>query len=833
MRLLTRREYFETAGLVVQNNRNDRLHAFPLRSMRIHGAVVDGLVHVSMEQVFETVPIFDEEEADVEEGEEPAVIMSHYQLPLDEQAAVTKFEAVVDDRIIKGLVKEKQQARQDFEQAVFQGKNAFLAEQTRPDIFRISVGNLPMATFARVTVAYVAPLQTRGVANHELLFVLPTAIAPQYEPLSNSEGILPVGGPLIQSGVQVSLSIIQNRLLRVSSDTHQIAFCAPADGQVDALVRVVDQDPLRRDIVIKMETERTAQKPQVYFEECAVTSSSALMVSFVPDLSLQMTTGSGRNDFSLMEWIFVVDRSGSMDGNKMHQLKATLSHVFNEVLPRDAVFNIISFGSHFEYMFQDGSKPVAEYVFRSLALKYIAGMTANFGGTEILKPLESVLSSKPDRPNPRAIIVLTDGQVSNSKDVIEYVQNNSSSTRVFSIGIGEHASRLLVQGIARAGGGSADFVDGDSSEVIQAAVERQIEMAYVPSMVDVQMKWKFLNQSLTDLVEHPIKQSPYLLPPLVHGKPTRVYFLVEEEKGKIARPQALTIKGKLFGSNQDIEFQVRLDAFVENKESEVIHKMTARELIRDLEEGRSEFHNAKCRSQFSQVSQEIVRVGVKYQISSSQTSFVAIDNEEDLHTTSSPAALNESHAERLEKKYVMKLQNSNRAWDAADQRWVEVDAWVSKGTRDHAKGVNRSAVVQAMVNHRVNEMRESQAKALQEVREREVRKQREEAEEDEVRKRLQPIIEAWKEEHGKNKDLRALLASLHTILWPGAKWKQLTIGDLMNDKKVKVAFHKASRVVHPDKTHHLPAEQRFLAKRIFDALSQAKTEFDEGKKQTI
>jgi len=56
------------------------------------------------------------------------------------------------------------------------------------------------------------------------------------------------------------------------------------------------------------------------------------------------------------------------------------------------------------------------------------------------------------------------------------------------------------------------------------------------------------------------------------------------------------------------------------------------------------------------------------------------------------------------------------------------------------------------------------------------------------------------------------------------------LGDLLEDGKVKRAFHKASRVVHPDKTHHLPADQRFLAKRIFDALSQAKTEFDEGSK---
>ena len=67
------------------------------------------------------------------------------------------------------------------------------------------------------------------------------------------------------------------------------------------------------------------------------------------------------------------------------------------------------------------------------------------------------------------------------------------------------------------------------------------------------------------------------------------------------------------------------------------------------------------------------------------------------------------------------------------------------------------------------------------------------------------------------------------VLWPGAKWKTVNLGDLLDDKKVKLSFHKASRVVHPDKTMSLGPTERFIAKRIFDALSQAKTEFDNSK----
>ena len=53
-------------------------------------------------------------------------------------------------------------------------------------------------------------------------------------------------------------------------------------------------------------------------------------------------------------------------------------------------------------------------------------------------------------------------------------------------------------------------------------------------------------------------------------------------------------------------------------------------------------------------------------------------------------------------------------------------------------------------------------------------------------------------------------------------------GDLLEPKKVKRAYYKASRFVHPDKLVGLSVEQRFVGKRIFDALSQAYAEFEES-----
>lgn len=228
--------------------------------------------------------------------------------------------------------------------------------------------------------------------------------------------------------------------------------------------------------------------------------------------------------------------------------------------------------------------------------------------------------------------------------------------------------------------------------------------------------------------------------------------------------------------------------------------------------------------------------------------------------TSTPtgARPGETRAEKLKREYARKQASSNRVWDDVDQRWVEGPS-ASKGggaskstsassaaastssvggaaagvkgislSRDAAVG--KSATVAAAVNARMNDMEESQRKAIAELREREAGKAKDEAAEDEVRRRLEPKLRAWSEEHGKKKQLRALLANLHVVLWPGSGWKQVSLADVLDDRKVKLAYHKASRVVHPDKTVNLDVEKKFVAKRIFDALTQAKVEFDEGAK---
>ena len=66
-------------------------------------------------------------------------------------------------------------------------------------------------------------------------------------------------------------------------------------------------------------------------------------------------------------------------------------------------------------------------------------------------------------------------------------------------------------------------------------------------------------------------------------------------------------------------------------------------------------------------------------------------------------------------------------------------------------------------------------------------------------------VSAWK--GGKQDNLRALLGSLDTVLWPEAGWKKINMAELVLPNKVKIQYMKGIAKVHPDKVcsyyHHL------------------------------
>ena len=180
--------------------------------------------------------------------------------------------------------------------------------------------------------------------------------------------------------------------------------------------------------------------------------------------TLRATTTPPSPPSATTEYVFLLDRSGSMSGDRMRQAANALTLFIQSLPTADTYINVVGFGSSHEALFGavGHSEPFTAES-REIVLRYTAAVQADLGGTELFRPLTLVLRAPLAAGRKRMVFVLTDGDVSNTQQTVAEVgsgrvQPNGGVCRVFSIGVGGSCRRALVQGIADAGGGTAEYV---------------------------------------------------------------------------------------------------------------------------------------------------------------------------------------------------------------------------------------------------------------------------------------------------------------------------------------------------------------------------------------
>ena len=170
------------------------------------------------------------------------------------------------------------------------------------------------------------------------------------------------------------------------------------------------------------------------------------------------------------EYYFVLDRSGSMQGQPISVAKEA-TKLFVRSLPSGSKFNIISFETYYEKLFPSVTRYNEETL--NSALRAIEEFEADFGGTEICKPLKSIFDdSSSDENLSKHIFLITDGWVYNSNLVIDLIQENNQRYTTHTFGIGDGVSTELIEECASAGLGKYYYVDerahGLKGKIIQA-----------------------------------------------------------------------------------------------------------------------------------------------------------------------------------------------------------------------------------------------------------------------------------------------------------------------------------------------------------------------------
>jgi Ca-activated chloride channel family protein len=536
---------------------------------------------------------------------EPHPIEAVYVFPLDEGAAVCGFEAVIDGTLVVGEVKEREEAFRMYDDAMERGDGAFLLDEERPDVFQASIGNLAPGKEVLVKLTYVTELD---VAGESLRFVIPTTVSPRYAPAEDHRGVgrpdADTLNPPVEWHVPYGLDLVVRLMMggtisQIASPSHPVSVAIDSNS---ATVTLSQRDiPLDRDFVLTVDSAGL-DTPQAWIERDE-DGTHVVAVAFVPRLDAAVAP---------CEVIFLVDRSGSMGGTSIEEVRNALQLCLHSMVP-GCTFNIIGFGSTVQALFQESRA----YDEASLAeaSTHVRLLQADLGGTEILPALELVLGQPRCQGLARQIVVLTDGEVTNTDAVLGLASRHVAHARIFTFGIGAGSSRHLVKGLARAGGGTAEFIY--PGERLEAKVVRQFGRLLSPALTDVRLDWGGLD----------VTRAPSTMPPVFTGGRFLSYAFVRE-LASTGTPTTVQLAG--MSRSGPIRFDVELDP-ARAVGGRTVATLAARARIRELEES-PEWTTARGSRQQERkagsATKEIVALSMRYGLMSRDTSYVAVERRE-------------------------------------------------------------------------------------------------------------------------------------------------------------------------------------------------------------
>ncbi|NNB88117.1 VWA domain-containing protein [Corallococcus exiguus] len=566
----------------------------PLQGVEVSGELLGGHARVRVTQRYR--------------NDEKKPVEAIYTFPLPSDATLSAFSMTCAGRRVAGVVKEREAAFRAYDDAITEGHGAALLDQERANVFTAQVGNLLPGEETLVEVEF---LQTLTAEEGSVRWMLPTLVAPRYMPgavhgdrtghgsaapttrVPDADRISPPTSMNVDYGLRMDLLIDVGRDVVVESPSHRITVAKEGTRtrvnlQRDSFLKdfAGNEVALDRDVVLTMRNANpdVMLTPVVTHRKAEGPGTFALTV--VPDL-LNLATTPPRQ-----EVVFVVDTSGSMDGDSLPQAQAALRLCLRHLREGDR-FNVIAF----ENSFRSFSPQTVQFTQRTLeqADAWVAGLRA-YGGTELLEPMVTAMKAAPDG----VVVLLTDGQVGNENEILEAVLAARGAGRVFSFGIGTNVSDALLRDLARRTDGAVEFIH--PGERIDEKVVAQFSRALAPRVTDLEVRFDGVEAS---------ELAPATLPPLVDGTPWTLFGRYAQ-----AGTGSVTLKGK--SGREPFSLTVRLDLPAQS-DRPVVEKLWAAERIRGWMDAGLVGRRAEA------MKERIVRLAVEHQLATQYTSFVVVE----------------------------------------------------------------------------------------------------------------------------------------------------------------------------------------------------------------
>jgi Ca-activated chloride channel homolog len=419
-----------------------------------------------------------------------------YVFPLPHDAAVYDMEIRIGNRVIRSVIREREEAKRTYEAAKSEGKRAALVEEERPNIFTASVANLMPGDHVDVRLRYVEPLRweesrvrlvfpmlvgPRYITGTEAIGHEGTGWAPDTDAVPDASRITPpVRNPETRPGHDISLAVDLDAGFEfgaIKSVSHEIKVRRLADGRQHIELASGTTIP-NKDFVLEVQQAESAQPKTALFlsPERDAGETHFLLTAFPPTVQPAKRVP--------VEMLYLIDISGSMAGTSIQQARGAVLQALDRLTPADR-FGIVAF-NHSYYEF--ASEPLAASPQNVAAgRRYVQGLEAS-GGTEMLPALLQVMRKPETSGYVRHIVLLTDGDLGNEEQIFAALRHDLGGARLYTVAIGSAPNFFLATKMAQFGRGSFTHI-ADISE-IREQMGKLLETIESPVLTDVKLSFE-------------------------------------------------------------------------------------------------------------------------------------------------------------------------------------------------------------------------------------------------------------------------------------------------------------------------------------------------------
>ena len=538
-------------------------------------------------------------------------IEAKYLFPGSTRAAVNGLNVRIADRLITAQIREKQQARIEYDQARKEGKTAALLEQHRPNVFQMNVANILPGDDVLVELRYNELLVP---TDGRYQFVYPTVVGPRYAgtasnaPSETTSGSTPAHAqafpaqPVLREG-EVSPSAFNLKVNLASpigiqdirSPSHAIDTAMDAGSAAKRasvqLAGAASRVSNNRDFILDYRLAGNAIQSGVLLHRGEKENFFLAMVQ--PPQAVPQAAITPR------DYVFVVDISGSMHGFPLDTAKALMRQLLGNLRASDT-FNVLLFSGS-NRMLAPHSVPATPANVNA-AIRTIEQMGGG-GSTELLPALRRVYAEPKAPELARTVVVVTDGYVTVESEAFALVRQHLGQANVFAFGIGSSVNRHLMEGLARAGMGEPFIVTRPDEAKAQAERFRKL----IESPVLTSVKARFEGIDVYDV-------EPQQLPDVLAERPVIVFGKWREHAG--TTPPNLIVEGR--AAHGPYTQTLPIDVAADGPGTGALRLLWARHRIAALSD-----EEALTGGDAQKAA--ITKLGLDYSLLTQYTSFIAVD----------------------------------------------------------------------------------------------------------------------------------------------------------------------------------------------------------------